>query len=253
MGGFPCRGTLSDAIRERGIKRLRTSMHSGIASGGGHRSRSCAIACRPLRSWAPSSRASPLSVEREGLGDDQLIERASAVQVHEEVRAAGRTGGRRQRAHHRTRLRRDCTGNPGASGSGMTDRRGRVGAVVAGEMPFTVLGAAHAEARASRNAGPLLGAGRFGCTAKSGQDTASRIPFAAISAIPAATSYDARHDGQVRFEVPRVPARSKCTGCSQCWVQCPDSAIPGVVNSGGGGPRRGHRRVLGQGQAASTG
>ncbi|MCP4660792.1 MAG: hypothetical protein GY856_35770 [bacterium] len=24
---------------------------------------------------------------------------------------------------------------------------------------------------------------------------------------------------------------SKCTGCAQCWTQCPDSAIPGVVNS----------------------
>jgi pyruvate-ferredoxin/flavodoxin oxidoreductase len=34
----------------------------------------------------------------------------------------------------------------------------------------------------------------------------------------------------IRFEVPDfIP--ELCTGCSQCWVQCPDAAIPGVVNS----------------------
>jgi len=53
-------------------------------------------------------------------------------------------------------------------------------------------------------------------------------PFAAISAIPAATS-TIRDMTNVRFEVPEFLA-DKCTGCSQCWVQCPDAAIPGVVN-----------------------
>jgi len=53
-------------------------------------------------------------------------------------------------------------------------------------------------------------------------------PFAALSAIPAATS-TIRDMTNVRFEVPDFIA-DKCTGCSQCWVQCPDSAIPGVVN-----------------------
>jgi pyruvate-ferredoxin/flavodoxin oxidoreductase len=53
-------------------------------------------------------------------------------------------------------------------------------------------------------------------------------PFAALSAIPAATSA-IRDMTNVRFEVPEfIPDR--CTGCSQCWVQCPDAAIPGVVN-----------------------
>ncbi|MFQ6047112.1 MAG: 2-oxoacid:acceptor oxidoreductase family protein, partial [Gemmatimonadales bacterium] len=52
-------------------------------------------------------------------------------------------------------------------------------------------------------------------------------PFAAVSAIPAATS-TIRDMTNVRFEVPEfIPA--KCTGCAQCWVQCPDAAIPGVV------------------------
>ncbi len=59
-----------------------------------------------------------------------------------------------------------------------------------------------------------------------GQDGISD-PFAAISAIPAATS-TIRDMTNIRFEVPDFIAE-KCTGCSQCWVQCPDAAIPGLV------------------------
>jgi pyruvate-ferredoxin/flavodoxin oxidoreductase len=33
----------------------------------------------------------------------------------------------------------------------------------------------------------------------------------------------------VRFEVPAFVA-DKCTGCSQCWIECPDAAIPGLVS-----------------------
>ncbi len=52
-------------------------------------------------------------------------------------------------------------------------------------------------------------------------------PFAAIAAVPAATS-SVRDMTGIRFEVPDfVP--EKCTGCSQCWTQCPDAAIPGLV------------------------
>jgi pyruvate-ferredoxin/flavodoxin oxidoreductase len=52
-------------------------------------------------------------------------------------------------------------------------------------------------------------------------------PFAATSVIPAATSV-IRDMTDVRFEVPEfVPAN--CTGCGQCWTQCPDTAIPGLV------------------------
>jgi pyruvate-ferredoxin/flavodoxin oxidoreductase len=54
-------------------------------------------------------------------------------------------------------------------------------------------------------------------------------PFTAISAIPAATS-SMRDMSTVRATVPRFVA-DKCTGCSKCWVQCPDSAIPGVVST----------------------
>ncbi len=54
-------------------------------------------------------------------------------------------------------------------------------------------------------------------------------PFAAISAIPAATGA-VRDMSGVRLEVPDFIA-AKCTGCGHCWTQCPDSAIPGLVNS----------------------
>jgi pyruvate-ferredoxin/flavodoxin oxidoreductase len=54
-------------------------------------------------------------------------------------------------------------------------------------------------------------------------------PFAAISAMPAASSV-IRDMTDIRFEIPDFIAE-KCTGCAQCWTQCPDSAIPGLVNS----------------------
>ncbi|MFN8582948.1 MAG: 2-oxoacid:acceptor oxidoreductase family protein, partial [Gemmatimonadaceae bacterium] len=62
---------------------------------------------------------------------------------------------------------------------------------------------------------------------KLGQDGIAD-PFAAVSAIPAATGAVRDMTG-VRLEVPEFIA-SKCTGCGQCWVQCPDAAIPGLVN-----------------------
>jgi pyruvate-ferredoxin/flavodoxin oxidoreductase len=54
-------------------------------------------------------------------------------------------------------------------------------------------------------------------------------PFAAVSAIPAATGV-LRDMSGVRMEVPKYIAE-KCTGCANCWTQCPDSAIPALVNS----------------------
>ncbi len=65
-------------------------------------------------------------------------------------------------------------------------------------------------------------------SASTGQDGIAD-PFAAMSAIPASTSVIRDMTG-IRFEVPDfIP--DKCTGCSQCWTQCPDAAIPGVVNT----------------------
>jgi pyruvate-ferredoxin/flavodoxin oxidoreductase len=63
---------------------------------------------------------------------------------------------------------------------------------------------------------------------KTGNDVLAD-PFTAISAIPAATS-TMRDMSSVRQLVPQFIA-DKCTGCSKCWVQCPDSAIPGVVST----------------------
>jgi pyruvate-ferredoxin/flavodoxin oxidoreductase len=54
-------------------------------------------------------------------------------------------------------------------------------------------------------------------------------PFAAASLMPASTGLF-RDMTQVRFEYPRwVP--EKCTACGDCYTVCPDSAIPGLVNS----------------------
>ena len=52
-------------------------------------------------------------------------------------------------------------------------------------------------------------------------------PFSAFSAIPAATGIF-RDMTNIRFEVPKLIA-DRCTGCGQCWTQCPDAAIPGLV------------------------
>ncbi|HEY7236239.1 MAG TPA: 2-oxoacid:acceptor oxidoreductase family protein [Gemmatimonadaceae bacterium] len=62
--------------------------------------------------------------------------------------------------------------------------------------------------------------------AKTGSDGIAD-PFAGLSQIPAVTGV-VRDMTDVRLEVPEFIAE-KCTGCSQCWTQCPDSAIPGLV------------------------
>jgi pyruvate-ferredoxin/flavodoxin oxidoreductase len=54
-------------------------------------------------------------------------------------------------------------------------------------------------------------------------------PFAAMSVIPAATGA-VRDLSGVRMEIPHFVA-AKCTGCAQCWTQCPDAALPAVVNT----------------------
>jgi len=76
-------------------------------------------------------------------------------------------------------------------------------------------------------------------------------PFAALGAIPAATGVF-RDMSDIRMEVPKfIP--EKCTGCGHCWVQCPDSAIPGLVTeieellktaAQRGSPGRGLERML---------
>ena len=61
-----------------------------------------------------------------------------------------------------------------------------------------------------------------------GQDVIAD-PFSAVATMPA-VSASVRDMTGIRFEVPDFVAE-KCTGCSQCWVQCPDAAIPGLVVS----------------------
>lgn len=78
----------------------------------------------------------------------------------------------------------------------------------------------------------LANPGRFweqvGFLYRTGQDGIAD-PFAALSAIPAATS-TIRDMTDIRFEVPEFIA-ANCTGCAACWIQCPDSAIPGLVST----------------------
>ncbi len=54
-------------------------------------------------------------------------------------------------------------------------------------------------------------------------------PFQALSQIPAATGVF-RDMTQIRFEHPVWNAQH-CTACGDCYTVCPDSAIPGLVNS----------------------
>ncbi len=54
-------------------------------------------------------------------------------------------------------------------------------------------------------------------------------PFMGLSVIPAVTGVYRDMTG-VRFEHPEWDAE-KCTACGECFTQCPDSAIPGLVST----------------------
>lgn len=54
-------------------------------------------------------------------------------------------------------------------------------------------------------------------------------PFMGLSLIPASTGIF-RDMTQIRFEYPEWIAEN-CTACGNCYTVCPDSAIPGLVNS----------------------
>jgi pyruvate-ferredoxin/flavodoxin oxidoreductase len=69
--------------------------------------------------------------------------------------------------------------------------------------------------------------GNFYLTGKGSENLAD--PFNALSLIPASTGVY-RDMTMIRFEHP-VWIPEKCTACSDCFAICPDSAIPGLVNS----------------------
>ncbi|MCU7924361.1 MAG: 2-oxoacid:acceptor oxidoreductase family protein, partial [Candidatus Thiodiazotropha sp. (ex Dulcina madagascariensis)] len=69
--------------------------------------------------------------------------------------------------------------------------------------------------------------GSFYATGKGSDNLAD--PYQALSLIPAATGVF-RDMTQIRFDYPKwVP--ENCTACGDCYAVCPDSAIPGLVNT----------------------
>ncbi len=69
--------------------------------------------------------------------------------------------------------------------------------------------------------------GNFYMSGKGGDNLTD--PFIGMSLIPAATGIF-RDMTAIRFYHPEWLA-DKCTACGSCWTVCPDSAIPGLVNS----------------------
>ncbi|HPC16802.1 MAG TPA: 2-oxoacid:acceptor oxidoreductase family protein [Candidatus Hydrogenedentes bacterium] len=69
--------------------------------------------------------------------------------------------------------------------------------------------------------------GNFYLTGKGGDNLAD--PFIGLSCMPALSGL-IRDMTQIRFEHPEWDAE-KCIGCAACWTVCPDSALPGLVNT----------------------
>ncbi len=71
--------------------------------------------------------------------------------------------------------------------------------------------------------------GHFYATGKGNDNLVD--PFIGASLVPAATGIFRDMTG-IRFEHPQWIAE-KCTACGDCYTACPDSAMPGLVNSVG--------------------
>ncbi|MBI3119386.1 MAG: 2-oxoacid:acceptor oxidoreductase family protein [Candidatus Hydrogenedentes bacterium] len=69
--------------------------------------------------------------------------------------------------------------------------------------------------------------GNFYSTGKGGDNLTD--PFMALSFIPAASGIFRDMTG-IRFGHPEWDPQA-CTGCGHCWTVCPDSSIPGLVNT----------------------
>ncbi|SEH07774.1 2-oxoacid:acceptor oxidoreductase family protein [Candidatus Venteria ishoeyi] len=80
----------------------------------------------------------------------------------------------------------------------------------------------------------------------SGQGSDNLVdPFIGLSLIPASTGIF-RDMTQIRFDYPDWVAEN-CTACGNCYTACPDSAIPGLVNTIGEVFDTTIRRIEGQG------
>ena len=215
---------LADAARAGARDHPRAQHHACTSStrspsrGKRRPTSSCATACRARRSSARSSSTSPLLAAR-GARPRRTAVRGRPQAVQEEVRPPRRDGGRGQPPRDPPRLR------PGA---GRGSRRRSSEHEAAGH------GAAHSgAARRARGASRAwaipAGSGSRCARCAPWDRTASPIRSRRSARCPAATGA-VRDMSGVRIEMPAFIAE-KCTGCGQCWTQCPDSAIPGLVNS----------------------
>ena len=136
----------------------------------------------------------------------------------EEVRPArrGRRGG--QRARHPPRLRRSrwpsLPDRVEASSETATSRT----------CPRRSMRATPSRARQSR---ALLGAGLLPLRDRAGRH---RRSVRRDQRHPRGHRRGPRHERRAARGA-RTSSAAKCTGCAQCWMQCPDAAIPGLVNS----------------------
>ncbi len=165
--------------------------------------------------------ASPL-MEQADLDEQGLFE-AIDRQLRAQVRRQGRAGRAGQPAGGAARLRRDAGDHRQAHGRG----HGRA----AGARPPACRSCSSS---CPRRDGGITDVhrfweqtGSFYATGKGEENLAD--PYIGLSLIPASTGVF-RDMTQIRFEYPRYVAEN-CTACGDCFTVCPDSAIPGLVNS----------------------
>ncbi len=139
-----------------------------------------------------------------------------------QVRRQGRTGGAGQRARGAPRLRRDR----GDHRQDPRRRPARSPRKPAG-LPVMLKQLPEGDGRISDVHRFWEQTGYFYATGRGSDNLAD--PYQALSLMPASTGVY-RDMTQIRFEYPKFLPEN-CTACGNCFSTCPDSAIPGLVNS----------------------
>ena len=183
---------------------------------------SCATACRAWPSWAPSSAARPWPSRKAWTRSDLFdgITHPDRGQVRQAAASGWWTTTCASSVAATTRSRR----SPPTWRSGADESKAAPGSTPAEPHGHARRRSRHRRTRAasSSRCAPCAPWGR----------TASPIRTPRVAPFPRPPS-TVRDMTNIRFEVPDFIAE-KCTGCSQCWIQCPDAAIPGLVPLGRG-------------------